>query len=173
MNATEQTFCIRHAFLLPLGLLLGLCVTTVLVGLLRHHPGTQMALLAGMTVPVLVLFAESVFRQIHLGADTITVRKLLRRKTLHLSEVTEVDTILVRKRAFVTLSTSDDFLILSNAYARFPALIAALLQRVPAGTISAETRAMADNPPVKSSDIITCWFTVVLMTLILYLQFLR
>ena len=173
MNGSDQVFTIRHAFLLPLGLLLLLCVTTVIVGLLRHHPTNQMVLLAVMTLPVLGLFAESVVRQARLGSDNISVHKLWRWKTVRFDDITSVDTLQVRKRAFITLSTENDFLIFSNAYSRFPDLVASLLQRVPAGTISPETRAMADHPPVKSSDIITCWFAVVLMTLILYLQFLR
>ena len=77
---------------------------------------------------------------------------------------------MVRKRVFLTLSADDDFVIISNAYADFPGLVAVLLQRIPETVVSDETRKMAEAPPVKSTDILSCWLAVVLVAFILYIR---
>jgi hypothetical protein len=105
-----------------------------------------------------------------LTTDGVVVFKLLRKKELKYSELTAVETVCVRKRVFLTLCAGDEFLIISNAYANFPALVQALLARVPAAAISEETRQMAAAPPVKSTDVISCWLAVALMAFILYIQ---
>jgi hypothetical protein len=85
-------------------------------------------------------------------------------------EVTAVETVQVRKRVFLTLCAGDDFLIISNAYANFPELVQTLLARVPAAAITEETRQMAAAPPVKSTDVLSCWLAVALLAFILYIQ---
>lgn len=171
MDETIQRFSIRTAFLLPLGLLLALVGILLVVCLVQGQPISKSVILGGILVPVSILFVESLWRKALISSSTITVRKPLRDKTLYFNEITSVDTMLIKKRVFLTLSTESDFLIISNAYDDFPELVKALLDKVPALKVSEETHEMAKNPPVKSSDIFSCWIAVVLVSLILYLQF--
>jgi len=168
--AEPQSFVIRRSFLFPLGLLLALCLSLFIACLVQGEPAPKVAILGFIMLPVVVLFIESAFRRAVVQEEEITVAKFLRAKTMRLPEVTAVDTVQVRKRAFLTLSAGDDFLILSNAYANFPQLVKDLLARVPAAAVSEETRQMAAAPPRKSTDIISCWLAVALMALILFIQ---
>jgi len=163
-------FVIRRSFLIPLGLVLALALCLFAVCLLQGEPPVKIGLLGLIIVPVALLFAESASRRITLGTESITVRKLLRRSEMRFAEMTAVDTVAVRKRVFLTLCAGDDFLILSNAYADFPGLVRGLLGRAPAEAVSEETRRMAEAPPVKSTDIVTCWLMVALLAFILYSQ---
>jgi hypothetical protein len=165
-----RIFVIRRSFLLPLGVLLALCVALFVTCLVQGEPAAKVAILGFIMLPVMVLFIESAFRRAMVEEGEITVAKFLRAKTLRLPEVTSVDTVQVRKRAFLTLSAGDDYLILSNAYADFPQLVRDLLTRVPATAVSEETRQMAAAPPRKSTDIVSCWLAVALVALILFIQ---
>jgi len=165
-----KSFVIRRTFLIPLGLLLGLTVALMGVCLVQGQPTAKVVILGFIAVPVLALFVESVCRRTVIGREAITVNKCLRRKTLVFADVTEVETVRVRKRVFLTLCAGDDFLILSNAYAGFPALVEALLGRVAPEAVSEETRKMAVAPPTKSTDVISCWLGVALLAFILYIQ---
>jgi len=166
----NRAYTIRKGFLIPLGLLLLQSLALFVVCLVKGEPLAKVVILGAIIVPIAGLFVESVWRRVLIEETGITVFKVLRKKTLLYSDLTEVETVQVRKRAFLTLSSEEDFLILSNAYAGFPSLVHELLARVPEATISAETRKMAQNPPMKSSDIVSCWFGVLLLTLILYSQ---
>lgn len=165
-----RTFRIRKAFLAPLGLLLVLCLILLGVTLAQGQPPAKAMILSFIILPVAGLFVESLFRRTVIGPDSVTVHKLLRRSTLPLSGITSVDTVMVRKRVFLTVSAGEDFLIMSNAYDDFPGLVQTLLARVPEEAVAEETRDMAASPPSKSSDIVSCWLAVALLLLILYGQ---
>lgn len=168
--STDQSFRIRRSFLLPLGLLLLLAGALFVVCLVQGEPIAKALILGFIMLPVVVLFVESVFRRTVLTGEGVVVFKLLRKKELKFAEMTAVETVQVRKRVFLTLCAGDDFLIISNAYGSFPALVQSLLARVPAAAISEETRRMAAAPPVKSTDVISCWLAVALLAFILYIQ---
>jgi hypothetical protein len=168
--AEIRQFVVRRTFLLPLGLLLVLCLALFVIVQAKGEPTGKVIILACIILPVAILFLESVFRKAVIGTDGITVYKLLRQKEIRFADVTSVDTVLVRRRAFITLSAGDDFLILSNAYANFPALVKEMLDRIPSPLVSAETLEMAAAPPSKSTDIVSCWLAVLLVALILYIQ---
>lgn len=165
-----QTFSIRKSFLIPLGILLLQCAILFVLCLVQGQPVAKTLILGFIMLPVAVLFIESFCRRTEVNDEKVTVFKLLRRKILKFSEITAVETVMVRKRAFLTLCAGDDFLILSNAYSNFPALVDALLSRVPPGAVSEETKKMAAAPPAKSTDIVSCWLGVVLLAFILYIQ---
>jgi len=167
---TYPNFSIRKTFLLPLGLLLLLSLALFVLILVKGEPLAKVIILGLIILPVAGFFFESVVRRVQVDDTRISIHKLFREKSLLLADITAVDTVLVKKRAFLTLSTEEDFIILSNAYADFPAFVRTILQRVPAGTISEETRKMAVAPPVKSTDIVSCWIAVALMAFILYIQ---
>ncbi len=168
-----NNFQIRRTFLLPLGILLLLSLALLATVIIQGQPTIKAVVLGILIVPISGLFFESFFRRIQFDAAAITVYKPLREKSLKFSELTEVETLQVKKRVFLTLSTMEDFMILSNAYADFPLLVNAILQHSPEQVITAETRQMAANPPSKSSDIFSCWLAAILMAIILVLQFVQ
>lgn len=167
---TPLQFRIRRAFLLPLGLLLALTLLLLLVCLLQGQTGGKIVILGLMLLPIGGLFVESMARRTEIEAGGVTVHKFMRRRHLPFAELTAVEATLVRKRAFLSLSTLDHFVIFSNAYEDFPQLVRSLLAQAPDETISADARTLATNPPTKSTDIVSCWVAVALMVLILLVQ---
>ena len=65
----------------------------------------------------------------------------------------------------------DDFLIISNSYGDFPALLNRLIESVPAGTVTDETRQLAEQPPLRQADVFTAWFAVIALVYVLLAQF--
>ncbi len=169
--SVTQKFAIRKPFLIPLGLLLVQAFVLLAVVLFQGQPKAKAIILVMMMLPIAVLFVECLFRRTVIGDEAVTVYKFLRKKTLRFSDMTAVETVMVRKRAFLTLCAEDEFVILSNAYADFPELVNALLSRVPEQAISEETRQMAAAPPVKTADIVSCWLAVALLAFIIFIQF--
>lgn len=165
-----QYYTIRRSFLIPLGLLLLETLALMGVGIMNEQPVAKLLILGVMIVPIFILFVESASRRAVVDDEQVTVLKFLRRKTLTFSEITSVETVLVRKRAFLTLCAGEEFIIISNAYTRFPELVNNLLEKVSPDVVSEETRQMAESPPVKSTDVFSCWLGVLLMAFILHIQ---
>lgn len=164
-----QHFRIRRNFLIALGLVCLLLAILLVVCIRQHEATGKIVILAAIMVPVFALMAESWRRCVSIGDDRIDARRLLRHKTLPFAAVTAVDTVKVRRRVFVSISTEEDFLILSNNYDRFDQLLALLCARLPDQVISDDTRELTANP-VKSNDLFSIWLAVAALLLVLYVQ---
>jgi hypothetical protein len=166
----QNIFTIRKSFLLPLGLVVLLTLVLLISCIYLQLPLAKTLILGAFILPAVILFAESSRRRICIGETNIQFDKLFRSKQIYYHDLTSIDTVLVRKRAFVSLSTEEDFVMLSNSYANFATLLQQLLARVPESIISTETRHLASNPPEKSSDIFSVWVAVAVLALIIYVQ---
>jgi hypothetical protein len=166
------TFVIRRAFVVPMGLLVILTVVLLVVCVLQGQPIAKVIILAVLILPLVVLFVESAFRRVVIDQDGVTAFRPFRQTQMHFAEVTGLETVQVRSRVFMTLvAGEDDFLIISNSYAGFPALVEALVAAVPEGTATDETLAMAQKPTLRHADIFTAWFAVSALVYILIAQF--
>jgi hypothetical protein len=165
-----QEFRIRRNFLLGLGLTGLLLVILLAVCILQQEKTAKVLILAALTLPVVGLLSESLRRKVVFSEDALIAHRLFRRKIIALKVVTSVDTVQVRRRAFVSISTEEDFLILSNNYENFGRLLQQLIEQLPDRVISEETRDLAANPPSKTNDLFSIWLAVVVLLLILYIQ---
>ena len=165
-----HTFSIRKSFLLPLGLVVLLTLVLLISCLFQQVPLAKILILTALILPAALLFIESSRRRFIIEKDGIRIRKLFRSKRMTFADLTSIDTVQVRKRAFLSISSEADFIILSNSYANFGQLLKQLLPKVPDSVISEETRQMADNPPEKTSDVFSAWVAVAVLTLIIYVQ---
>jgi len=170
----QRTFVIRRAFVMPLGLLIALTVALLVVCLLQGQPIAKVIILAGLIMPLAVLFVESARRRLVINAAEVTAYRLFRQRRLRFADVTSLETVRVRSRVFLTLAAGDDdFLIISNSYADFPALLSCLIESVPQGTVADETEQLAKQPPLRQADVFTAWFAVIAMAYVLLAQFSR
>ncbi|MBN1956775.1 MAG: hypothetical protein JXQ81_04100 [Desulfuromonadales bacterium] len=166
----SSTYSIRKSFLLPLGLVVLLSFVLLASALLVHLPVAKIIILGAFLVPVCIIFVESLTRKVLVNDQSVQVNKLLRTKRMNFSDLTAVDTIQVRKRAFISLSSENDFLILSNSYESFGLMLKQLVQSAPETVVSDETRLLAENPPKKCSDVFSAWLAVAVLSLIIFVQ---
>lgn len=166
----SNTYQIRKGFLIPMGLTVFLGVILLLVGRWMQMPAGRLWLLAAFIAPAVLIFIESSRRKVRIGTDHVLVEKVLRSKRINFSDLTSVDAVKVRKRVFVSLSTENSFLIISNSYAHFDKLVRRLVEVVPDSILSAEARQLAEDPPQKCSDIFSAWLAVAVLLLVIAAQ---
>jgi len=167
-----QTFVIRRAFVIPLGLLNCLTVALLVVCISQGQPVAKAIILVGMTVPIAVLFIETAFRRLVIDQEGITAFRPFRQRRINFVDVTSLETVRLRSRVFMTLAAGeDDFLVISNSYADFSALVKRLVAAVPVGTPTDETVQLAQQPPVRQADVVTAWFAVIVVVYVLIAQF--
>lgn len=167
-----STFVIRRAFVVPMGLVVALTISLLIVCIVQGQPMAKIIILAFLILPQAILFAECAFRRLVVEPDRITAVRPFRQRVVCFADVTSLETVQVRSRVFLTLAAGDDvFLIISNAYADFPALVECLVAAVPEATATEETQQMAQKPPVRQADIFTAWFAVIALCYVLLAQF--
>jgi uncharacterized membrane protein len=166
-----QTYRIRSSFLLPLGLVVLLCLVLVGIVILQGQPPVKLLVVGCALLPLGYLLFECMVRRIEIDSEGLRMIRLGRVRAFAWSEITAVETVRVRQRAFLTINAGEEFLIIANMYAGFDRLLASVLERVPAPAISEETRTLALAPPVKHSDIVILWGLALMMAYLIYVQF--
>jgi len=166
-----QSYVIRRAFLVPLGVMLALGLTLGAIVVLQHQPLVKLLVLGCVLLPLAFIFIACLCRRIELDAAGIRAIRFGRETTFRWQEITALETVRVRQRAFLTLCAGEEFIIVSNMYQDFPQLVARVLEFVPTETVSEETRQMAQAPPVKQSDIVILWLLAGMMAYLIYVQF--
>ncbi len=168
----SRTYVIRRAFVVPLGLLIGLTLVLLVVCIVQGQPVAKSILLAVMVLPLVAFFVESAFRRLVVDATGVTAFRPFRQRQILFAKVTSLETVRVRSRVFMTLAAGDDdFLIFSNSYSKFPQLIAQLVKVLPVDAITEETQQLAKKPPMRQADIVTTWFAVAALVYVLMAQF--
>lgn len=171
MSETRR-YVIRRAFVVPLGLLLLLMGTLMVVSLVHGQPVAKVVFLLVFALPMAVLFVASAFRRLEVDASGVTAIRLFRSRRIEFARVTVLETVQVRSRVFLTLAAGDDdFLVISNGYADFSGLVRTLVAALPDGAVTDETRQLAAAPPVRYADIAMAWFAVTALVYILVAQF--
>lgn len=168
-----QTYRIRNSFVLPLGLVVLLCLVLAAIVIIQEQPSAKLLVVGCALLPLGYLLFECVVRRIEVDSDGLRLIRLGRVRAFTWSEITAVETVRVRQRAFLTINAGDDFLIIANMYAGFDRLLDTVLAQVPATTISEETRALAQAPPTKHSDIVILWGLALMMAYLILAQFPR
>ena len=171
MNPT-RTFIIRRTFVFPMALVIVLTAVLLVVCLVQGQAIAKVIILAGLIMPLVVLFVETAFRRLVVDQEGVTAFRPFRQRRVLFSDVTELETVRVRSRVFMTLVAGpDDFLIISNSYQDFPALVEGLIAAVPEGCVTEETQQLAKQPPLRHADVFTVWFAIVALVYVLIAQF--
>lgn len=170
----DSTFVIRRSVVIPLGLLFMLTLALLIVCLVQGQAVVKIVILAVLLLPLAALFLESTRRRVEVGADGVKAFRAFQERQMAFSRVTALETVKVRNRIFLTLSAGEDeYLIISNSYADFPALVRRLVAAVPPTAVTEETRQLVDGPPVRHADMISIWLAVIALIYILIAQFMR
>lgn len=166
-----QIFRISRSFVIPLGLVVALCLLLTAIVISQGQPSAKLLVIGCALLPLSYLLFECVARRIEIDDSGLRLIRLGKVRAFLWNEITAVETVRVRQRAFVTVSAGEDFLIIANMYAGFDRLLHGLMAQVPPAVISEETHALAKAPPVKHSDIVILWGLALMMAYLIYAQF--
>ncbi|MDH3997900.1 MAG: hypothetical protein OET90_03575 [Desulfuromonadales bacterium] len=169
---TTDTYHIRRAVVLPLGLLVALMYALLAVCIMQQQPMGKIVLLFGLSLPPVVFLVENAMRRLVIDAEGLTAFRPFRQRQINFAEVTSLESVSVRNRVLITLAVGDDnFLIISNTYADFPRLVNALIAAVPEEAVTEEAQQLAAAPAGRAPGVAPIWFAVVALVYILMAQF--
>ncbi len=161
---TPQIFKIRRGILIPFGISAGLLLCLLVLALLGSGSALERFFLAAITLITIAFFLIARDRRITITDQGVVVRKFFRTKEIHRDGINHVGCLILRKRVYLLLSTTRGFIILSNAYEDFSALIRNIVAEVSPEKVDEEVRAQAEKPVGNRSDVISLWFAVVVIS---------
>jgi hypothetical protein len=167
-----RTFVIRRTFVVPMGLVVVLLLALLLTCIVQGQSTFKIVLLPLFILPSAALFIESLRRRIVVDEAGVTAFRAFRQRRTEFAGVTSLESVRVRNRVFLTLSSGpDDFMIISNSYQQFPELLEVLIELVPPTAVTEEARELAQRPPRRHADTFTVWFAVLALAYVLVAQF--
>jgi hypothetical protein len=107
---------------------------------------------------------------IQTGDQGLMIRKFMRKKELRWEDITHIGALILRSRAYLLLTTVKGFYILSNAYEKFPHLVADLASHMDNEKVEEEVKRQIEHPAKNMSDIIMTWFTAMVLAGIIIIK---
>ena len=165
-----QIYKIRRAIVIPLALsFLSLFVLLLRAWLFSSFPGERVALTA-IFLLIGYLLLEVFSRRVSLGSEGLEIRKLMRNKELGWNDISHLGAVVMGAKAYLLLTTTRGFYILSNNYERFPELLRQFLANLNAEVIGEEISSLLANPLQNSQPVRSAWLMAVLMMAIMVLR---
>jgi hypothetical protein len=157
---TAHIFKIRRELLIPFGICAAGLFCLLVLALMVKGSGLERILLAAITLITVAFFLMARDRRITITDQGIVIRKLFRTKEIHRDNITHVGCVILRKKAYLLLTTTKGFIILSSAYENFSALLRSIVGQVDPEKVEEEVRALAESPVKNRADVISLWFAV-------------
>ena len=150
--------------MIPFGICAGGLICLLVLALLLKGSGLERVLLAVITLITVALFQIAHNRRITITDKGIVIRKFFKIKEINRDDINHVGCVILRKRVYLLLTTTRGFIILSNAYENFSALIRSIIEQVGPEKVEEEVRALGESSAKKNpADIISMWFAVVVI----------
>lgn len=167
---SKTTYRIRKSLLIPLAIdTFFLFVLLVIVFFTDAHPAERVVL-SVIFIPLAYSFLESIFRKTTVETKGIQIQKLLRRKALDWNDITNIDTIILRKKIYLILTTTKGFCTLSNSYGNFTNLTREIIEHIDSDKVEKSVRDIIKQPIHKIWDVVGTWLAAILLFFIIYMK---
>lgn len=166
----NRVFRIKKALLLPLSINTGLVFALLAAAFFRKSSALEIVFLVLLLVVFFTIVLECIFREVAVSGEGLTIKKLLRRKRLQWGDITDVGALVLRKKAYLVLTTTKGFHIISNAYDDFPALVGGIVGYVDAERVEESVKTLAEKPVRKISDVVSAWVGAAVLLAVLWVN---
>jgi len=166
----QKTYKIKKAFLIALSADVILLFLLLLLSLFLKGSAVEKVVLAVIFISVLLVFLEFMSRKVLTGDQGILIRKYLRERNLSWGDITQVGTVVMRKRVYLLLTTIKGFHILTNAYEEFPDLLQEIAGHVDREKVDDDVRNLLEHPIKKISDTVSAWLAAAVLVIIIILK---
>ncbi len=156
--------------MIPFGISTGGLLCLLVLALLCKGSGLERIFLVAITLITIAFFLIARDRRITITDQGIVIRKFFRTKEIHRDEINHVGCVILRKRVYLLLTTTRGFMILSNAYEDFSALVRDIVAQVGPDKVEEEVRAQTEKPVRNRADVISLWFAVVVISGLIILK---
>lgn len=156
---SENVYKIRRAFLIPLMAVVVLLFLLFLISLFNSQSWEIMVLA--------ILFLSSLFAGVYMAKKEIVVddqglkiKKVFRSKKLGWAEITHLAVVVLKKKVYFLLTTTNGFYIFSNLFESHASLIRSLVDRLGEEKVEVEVKKYLDHPLERLALIVMSWVAV-------------
>ena len=172
-NGDVQSHGTRKAFLIPLA------VDAVLAGILclMVFPAAGMSMeavvLGVIFITLVIVLGISLRRKALIGPSGVTIAGLTGAKEFAWEEITNVDALIMKKKAYLLLTTTRGFHALSNNLSDFAGIVSRVFASAGDEKIEPAARTVLEDVPRRMSDLVMLWLAAVIMIGVLFFKIIQ
>jgi hypothetical protein len=166
----SKSYKIRKSFVVPLSVDAVLLFLLLVISLFTDSHPAERIVLTIILIPLIYVLIEVTLREAIISDEGIKIKKFLRKKSLDWQSITNVDTVIVRKKVFLALTTTKGFHILSNSYGNFTNLVKDIISHAGSERVEERVKDIVAQPIRKISDIVGAWVAALLLIIIIYIK---
>ncbi len=167
---TNRTYKVRKHFLVPFCIDVALLFILLVISFLTESTQTERIVLALVFLPLLLILLESASRETTIAETGITIKKFMRTKKLTWEDITNLDTMSVRKKVYLLLTTTRGFYILANSHENFTSMVRDIVDGVGREKVEERVHGMIAHPVKRLSDIMSSWIAAFILVGALFLK---
>lgn len=167
-DEVSMIFGIRKMFLLPLAVDAVLVFVLTLIVFFSGGGSVEKVAITAILVVLVCLLIDSLFRKTVVGANGIVIKRFMKTKDIAWDEITNIDAMVLRKKAYLLLTSTKGFHIISNNLSDFSRIVSAIFERTDNEKIEPAARKLITLPVRRISDIILLWLVFAIVLLIMW-----
>ncbi len=163
-----RVYKIRRGFITPLAV--DVFLMAVLLGLIYMHDNApvERIILTVVFVPLCLVFAELLMRQVDAGETGIKIKRFFRKKELLWGDITELGSLVLRNKVYLVLTTKKGFYVISNSYEEFTSLVQFMIDHLEKDKVEEGVSNLVLYPVRKLSDIVSAWIAAVILLIVVF-----
>jgi len=153
----------RSDFLLPIFLDSLLLLVLLIISLFDRAFPSESLILFFIFVLAFYIFLGAARRKTTVGDEGIGIQKLFRHKHLQWSDITNVDVMVLHKKAYLLLTTTRGFHTVANSHGNFSSLVHDVARYVDREKVEEGVRDIIEHPIKRVSDIVSAWIAFIIL----------
>lgn len=155
----ENVYKIRKAFLIPLIAIIVLLFFLFLTSLFNHQ-SLEITVLAIFFFASLAAGIDMAKREIVVNDEGLIINKVFRSKRFRWDEITHLGIVILKKKIYFLLTTTNGFHIFSNLLENHAQLVNSLVEKLGEEKVEVEVKAYLDHPVERLALIVMSWVAV-------------
>lgn len=155
----ENVYKIRKAFLIPLIAIIVFLFFLFLISLFNHQ-SLEITVLAIFFFASLTAGVDMVKREIVVNDGGLKINKVFRSRGFRWNEITHLGIVVLKKKVYFLLTTTNGFYIFSNLLENHALLVRSIAERLGEEKVEVEVKAYLDHPVERLALIVMSWVAV-------------
>jgi hypothetical protein len=165
-----NAYRVRKQFFIPFTLDIILLFFLIVLSFFTKSIAAEKIILVLIFIPLFYIFLESLSLETTISATGIRIKKFLRKKDLLWDDITNVDTMMLRKKVYLLLTTTKGFYILANSHENFTSMVEDIAEHVDSEKVETNVRGIIEEPIKRLSDIISSWLAAIILIAVIFLK---
>lgn len=167
---TTHIYKARKHFFVPFCIDVALLFILLIISFFTDSSQAERIILSLIFIPLLVMVLESASRETTISEKGVTIKKFMRTKHLAWEDITNLDTMSVRKKVYLLLTTTKGFYILANSHENFISLARDIVAGVDREKVEERVFTMMAHPVKRFSDVVSSWIAVFILVGAIFLK---